>query len=639
LRIPVYSVHSAREYPALALGMILAYAREHRGGELASSFELIPPFASKSRVTADFFGSTPERAVVLCSDYLWSTESNLALSRALKKIAPGTVVVHGGPSVPKYEEACETFMAAHPWVDIAVRGEGEVTTAEILRCLAAGDGELDRCRDDLATIDGITFRSAGVGGALVRTADRKRVEDLDMLPSPYLAGIFSDEEASGWLSAVIETNRGCPYGCTFCDWGSAILQKVRCFSLDRVRQELDWIAHHGIDILWGADANFGIYERDLEIAEHIASLRQRHGAPRQLVVNYAKNATDRLADIIRVLNAADVAANGIVSIQTRDETTLAHIHRSNIRSERYDDLVRIFRSEKLPASTDLMIGLPGATPASFREDLQFFFDRRVPCKAYRTQVLPNAPMAHPDYLAEHAIEVDDECYIVATSSFTRADLDEMLSLHRLYHATISLSLLKYFLYWLQLDHGIPALDFLDGLRSSRLGADPAAGLAALLERLRRPAEHDHLAAWLGRRDASLWSDFYAAIAEHCRARHGIDEDSAMSTILEVQLALVPRLGYRPPPRLDLQHDVVAYFEAMHRLDALPRNGSDLARLESYPPGSLQLSDPLGLCEGVMTDHMQYDAHSLRWELDSPLLFEHAATHLTALPAARSSGAA
>jgi len=38
---------------------------------------------------------------------------------------------------------------------------------------------------------------------------------------------------------TIETNRGCPHKCTFCDWGTLTYTKVRHFDLKRVEDDID----------------------------------------------------------------------------------------------------------------------------------------------------------------------------------------------------------------------------------------------------------------------------------------------------------------------------------------------------------------------------------------------------------------
>jgi radical SAM superfamily enzyme len=149
------------------------------------------------------------------------------------------------------------------------------------------------------------------------------------------------------------------------------------------------------------------------------------------VVNYAKNATARLAEIIRILHEADVAGDGIIAMQTTDATTLNIVRRSNIKPRRYEELIDVFRGLKLPISTDLLIGLPCATLDSFARDLQHCIDRGVPARVYSVRVLVNSPMADPAYRERYCIETDEKDEIVSTFSFTRADLQTM---KRLYEA-------------------------------------------------------------------------------------------------------------------------------------------------------------------------------------------------------------
>ena len=195
------------------------------------------------------------------------------------------------------------------------------------------------------------------------------MREPDDVPSPYLQGVF-DHYRGRVDAAIIESNRGCPFGCTFCDWGSATSQKVRKFDLERVKQEVEWIGRRGIRVLWIADANFGMYDRDIELAEHIVATKARFGYPSEVVVNYTKNTNRRLIEIIRIFSAGGIISQGIISIQTTDDTTLEVINRRNIKTEKYDELAKVFEAARLPLSTDLMIGLPGITVAAWDRDLQ-----------------------------------------------------------------------------------------------------------------------------------------------------------------------------------------------------------------------------------------------------------------------------
>ena len=108
----------------------------------------------------------------------------------------------------------------------------------------------------------------------------ERIQNLDDLPSLFLNGVFDQmikQYGSGITGALWESNRGCPYSCTFCDWGNSDVSKVKKFDMDRLYQEINWISNNGFYYIFLADANFGIFrQRDLEIAGWIADLNQKN---------------------------------------------------------------------------------------------------------------------------------------------------------------------------------------------------------------------------------------------------------------------------------------------------------------------------------------------------------------------------
>ena len=93
---------------------------------------------------------------------------------------------------------------------------------------------------------------------------------VDDFPSPYLNGMLDPFLEMGQIP-LFETNRGCPYECTFCTWGIAAFNKVRRYPIDRVFSELEYVAGNFPSLpAWIiADGNFGILKRDVEIAKNI----------------------------------------------------------------------------------------------------------------------------------------------------------------------------------------------------------------------------------------------------------------------------------------------------------------------------------------------------------------------------------
>ena len=83
----------------------------------------------------------------------------------------------------------------------------------------------------------------------------------------YLTGML-DEFFEDRYAPIIETNRSCPYRCTFCAWGIGT-QKLQQFREQRVLDEIEYIAKRckKNTTVFIADANFGILERDAIFAK------------------------------------------------------------------------------------------------------------------------------------------------------------------------------------------------------------------------------------------------------------------------------------------------------------------------------------------------------------------------------------
>lgn len=589
----------------LALGMLAATIIRHQDGRLLETFDL-RPIRRETATTLAAVQADPVPGLFLFSNYLWSAPENLELSRRVKELAPGSVTVHGGPSTPKYEGDVRRFLDEHPHVDVMVLGEGERTVVEVLERLGAG---LDV--DAVAGVAGTIVRTTD--GRIVRGPERERIADLSELPSPYLMGLF-DHLDGGVLDLMpLETNRGCPYGCTFCDWGSATMSRVRSFPIDRVVAEMEWIARRGVGTLFIADANFGILPRDLTLAERLVELAQRHGAPRTVLVSFAKHQTMRAVDIVRTWIEGGVVTEGSIALQSSDPETLEIIRRTNIRVERYDELTEAFRDMGLPLAVDLMLGLPGSTVDSFRADLQRCIDGELTARIYPTVVLPNSPMNDPDYQRDHAIRTDASGIVIGASSFDDEAYAEMLRVRRRYRAADHFGILRHVARWVQHDHGLPATELYDLI--GRLTAAEPARWPSLLWTCQ------HLPCWTV--PPAGWPVLLDELRLVLTSELGLAADSAMEVAFRVQHAHLPWPGRSFPDRIELQHDYVAWFDAL--------GGPAAARLEAFGPGVLTVDDPRGICSVRIGAHLRHHPHpdldsvmfnefwiADDWELDSPV---------------------
>lgn len=621
-RIPVYAVWHPEVGPLLSLGMLTAAARHHDGGTLNETYEIRRPETAASFLAdLDRRGGGP--AILLCSDYVWSLEANLALAAEARARNPQVQVWHGGPSSPKYPDDATDFLDRHGAVaDVLVRGEGEEVVCELLAAVAPGPADPTALQLDperLAAIGGLTFR--GSDGSVVRTPDRDRISALDELVSPYLTGEFDHIHPDAWNQCMpVETNRGCPYSCTFCDWGSSTMSRIRTFSLERVRAEIDWSAAHRVGSFMIADANFGILKRDVEIAEHIAELRRATGFPTRVTVTPAKNTVRHLVRITDTLVRSGVVPTLSISLQTVDPETLAAIDRANISVDAYLELAADYRRHGLPLLGDVLVGMPGQSYDTYRTDLQFNLDHEILVRTWPVQVLPNAPMNDPGYRARHRIETDEHHVVVSTATFGPAERARMFRLRRAFVTFEVFGVARHLARWLQWDHDLPALSVIE----------------RIVERCdEAPGEYPHLAWLIGHFDLYTvppvgWSAVCDELARFVVDELAIGPSEELDAVLAVQRHLLARPGRQFPATVSLARDYPAYYrDATATLYTTGRASGPPRPLAQYPPGDLTVEgDPMELCTYGTRLHgdsrnevMQGDfylASTSAYELDSPL---------------------
>src|SRR5207245_3277999 len=133
-------------------------------------------------------------------------------------------------------------------------------------------------------------------------------------------------------------NRGCPFACTFCDWGSATNAKVNVFDIDRLKQEVDWFAQHKINYVLCCDANFGILARDLDITQYVADRKSTLGYPHRFAVFNTKNVTERSYAVQVLLAEAELTTGMSIALQSIDTQTLKNVKRNKISIDSFLEL-------------------------------------------------------------------------------------------------------------------------------------------------------------------------------------------------------------------------------------------------------------------------------------------------------------
>lgn len=291
--------------------------------------------------------------VYAISCYVWNMGFVKQWVRTLSVRKPKARIILGGPQVMNqgmlYLDRSNERLAV-------CNGEGEHTFANYL-------AELCSSHPDLSQVKGLSFVQAS---ELITTQPQERVQDLNVIPSPYLENYF---DGAQYVWAPIETNRGCPYQCTYCYWGAATNSRVFRFAMDRVKEEITWLSKGRAFYIFINDANFGMLNRDIEIAEHLAECKRKYGYPITVWLSAGKNSPDRVTQITRILSREGLISTQPVSLQTMDANTLKSVKRDNIKESSYLRLQDDLRRSKLSSFVEMIWPLPGETLESFKAGL------------------------------------------------------------------------------------------------------------------------------------------------------------------------------------------------------------------------------------------------------------------------------
>ncbi len=344
----------------------------------------------------------------------WNFRNFGLLAETFKQLNPGGTVLFGGNHVA-YQ--AERVFREFPWVDVVVNGEGELTFPELVKYLHSDP-------NDLATtsVPGLSVRRPD--GSINTTAERERVEDLDLVPSPFLTGAIPMTDAAGnfrYDVALMETNRGCPYKCSFCYWGGAVGQRMRSFSTERLAEELDMFGFHQVPSIVLCDSNFGLLEADEEFIEMLIKTRERYGFPRALETSWAKNKSSRFHRIVRELKKHDFKSSFTLALQTLSDEALTDMSRKNMKVNQWESLVTWLHEEGLDCYAELIWGAPGETPRSFMRGYDRLATRVSRIAVYPMLLLPNT--SYTENRDVHGFvtvrgEADDFEYVLANRSST-----------------------------------------------------------------------------------------------------------------------------------------------------------------------------------------------------------------------------
>ena len=198
----------------------------------------------------------------------------------------------------------------------------------------------------------------------------------------------------------------------------------------------------------------------------------------------------------------------------------------------------------------------------------------------------------------------------------------MFDLCLAYKLFVKQGLLKYFMYFLQIEHGVLAMDFLTcWLTQSAAHPDryPISHRIRrnLLERDRSGGLKDWLSlAWTDEQARFLFDSmeaFHAEIIDFVEREHGVHlEGSDAEAVLAANREVMPKKGRETPARVQFAHDVAGYFAELRKLPSLDPLPADRVPLKARGPGHIDLPQ-----EAAPTTYQFVDLITLVGKLELP----------------------
>jgi len=326
--------------------------------------------------------------------YIWNVEETARVVAILKRVAPQTVIVVGGPEV-SYETEDQRLCAL---ADYVITGWGDVTFPKLCADIVAGNAPAQKIH-------------AGVQAPLKDIA------------SPY--GEYTDEDIARRF-IYVEASRGCPFKCEFCL--SALDKTAWPFEVERFLGELKNLHDRGARHFRFVDRTF-----NLKIAASLAILGFFLERLSDDLFIHFELIPDHLPEKLKaaILRFPAGRLHFEVGIQTWDTEVQARISRKQDNAAAEANLRWLREESPALIHVDLIAGLPGEDLASFGRG----FDRLHALRPHEIQVgilkrLRGAPIAR--HTEQHAMRYSpDAPYVVlATDKLDFNDVQRIVRFAR-----------------------------------------------------------------------------------------------------------------------------------------------------------------------------------------------------------------
>lgn len=440
---------------------------EHHGKKNGEYNWVVPffNFYHNTKLIKKFIQDNPP-SVFGISLYVWNHTMALEIAAWVRKEFPKCVIISGGPH--QYFKHDADWFSRLSFLDASLAGDeyGELTMCDLL-------DNLDNINWN--QIHGVVYPSK-YKSLILNSKKTSSKKDFQWNYSAYKDQFeyfklykesMEQYNSSYTAQGLLETTRGCPYACTFCDWGGGTSSKVVIKDIMYVKQDIECLAELAVEGVFFCDANLGILkDRDVEVMQYIADTKKRYKKFFSLHYGgYAK--TSRAIPYIKKILEIEAenylmrALTYKLSLQTLDAETLRNIDRTDVDFKDYLELSQYMQKNySYDAYAEIIAGLPGITPDKFYHEINVFSQNNINMNFYDWYLLPETPSYDQSYRNRFKIKTIKKYYgnnqldsyskefakeseiVVGTYSYDQEDYKEMHIGYAWYRAFWTLGFLE-----------------------------------------------------------------------------------------------------------------------------------------------------------------------------------------------------
>lgn len=352
------------------------------------------PFAeSPEQLVEQIVSQTPDVIGISC--YIWNNALTLWVIEQVKLQLPNVKIIAGGPSLNYWKQ--QDWFKTYWFIDLvcSYNGYGEVFITEYL------DGKKPKEIPYAVYPD--------LGRHVWNESNISIIVKEFKWPMPYKDNIeflkrFKNTHQD--VKVIIDTSRGCPYACVFCEWGGGTSTKVSFKPTSDVLEELELafelLQPKYVDI---NNANFGVVKEDVICAEKICELHEKYKCVQDVnMYGPTKTNKPRLKQILSMFAKSGIIQDMKLSIQSTNKQILDNIKRIDMSySDQKDLFMSVADDNDIQLKFEAILGLPGETVDTFYQTISDLVDEKSHPMVHEWIMLDSSPAAKEPYFSEMGI--------------------------------------------------------------------------------------------------------------------------------------------------------------------------------------------------------------------------------------------